>query len=534
MFTISRFLKDFSLSVACTSFVTALSSFAYRAIRYIVEKCQSVEKVEQIAQRAMLKSQMNSAFPLPQAEEEKRAAIKIQRACRLYLRRVVLRKMESEDSKAKAAVKIQSACRGHLARLQVKNVSKHLLSYALFAQAKRHLDSSENLSSLPRATSGATPVYLPQDADIVLKSCGAHRAKERLEKMRQALALCEKNAYIHLVVPQARVCGNFIIEARLPIATDGLKEQICLYMENSSRFTAAVQEFAGFMAQATLLDTSGNYPNPYGIDTEACYGRYDNLPLYLDRDEGKIGLVDLETFYLPAHRMLGAELALLICLELVRLFPQHLNEIIASVRNFYPPIEGLRQKMQKEQERVLEFFDEVYTSHLRFLLGKGITNADAQKVFEPTEERKNAITKVLCEAVNQKSVFWTGRTCISEVFERKCPAIIDLITTFLKDSLVANRQHVQQSTLSCDQLTIVRTLQFSDSTPLYGKLQQRIAQELLVLNLGNEDFTGQLAGIVTQTVFKELEKGGEIAYYSPKAYCSKGSARYVYQQCIFC
>ena len=166
----------------------------------------------------------------------------------LSLPLVISSEITPERQQTEAATKIQSMCRSYLARGELARKQSHYLSHALFEGALPYINSPfPGLSRLPKALNGKTRVYLPKELPVVLKDSGSPQNLHRFEKMQQASKICMQNEYVHLVIPKARIYGDFIIESRLPITLHDFKGQIGLYIENCEQFTNAVKEFTGFL-----------------------------------------------------------------------------------------------------------------------------------------------------------------------------------------------------------------------------------------------------------------------------------------------
>ena len=128
---------------------------------------------------------------------------------------------------------------------------------------------------------------MPDNLPIVLKQSGSPENRKRFNKMKQAREICDESNYPHLVIPTARIHGNFIIESRLPIMKDhNMKVQIGFYLDNVEKFTEAVEEFTGFLCQARLYDITGGTNDAYSTLSAVPIGRYDNVAMYLEKGVG--------------------------------------------------------------------------------------------------------------------------------------------------------------------------------------------------------------------------------------------------------
>lgn len=217
-----------------------------------------------------------------------------------------------------------------------------------------------NINSLQRAPFGTSEVYFSENSSIVLKKTGLGTSQDRIRvnTMEVARNKCKEKNCQNLIIPEACVYEGFIIESKLPIImyktrAEMTKAQIGLYMENHEKFSLAVQEFTRFLHQTSLFDIVGG-KNPYAPFSETPLGRYDNLPLYLQNDQGKIGLIDLDGFRVdenPDTREYFSK-----CKNLVHLFPLHLEEIFVEATQFDPGIKDFYEQLEAESEKALAGF----------------------------------------------------------------------------------------------------------------------------------------------------------------------------------
>ena len=455
---------------------------------------------------------------------------------RSALKQLQVEKLERQ--KSAAAIKIQSIWRGHLGRIKVEKARKHVLSYALLEKAKPYVDIPSNREDVPRASSGKTAVYLPKELPIVLKQSGSPKNQERFDQMRQGRDICERNGYEHLVIPKARIYGNFIIESRLPIAMHGTKEQIGLYIENRERFTRAVQEFTGFLCQSSFYDITGGSNDPYGTLSKTPVGRYDNIALYLEEDQGKIGLIDLERFT-PECSKWQKEWCFFKCQDAVHLFPYHLDEIMSVAKRFDPDIESYRGDLELEKAEALKRFKLVYEDHLEFVKKKGIRFEDPISFEKLGIVRIEQLKKVIEEELRKKHEDVSFKGCLGEMpdvtliafNEKAFPQILDatykLINCILEFNLEGQKGNGDISTNS--QLLSLRTLEFGNQYVVYEEFIKSTSKSLEMFVFKSHFTIRRFLNFLLDVILKELEKGGEIAYYNP----SFGNEGYV-TQCVFC
>lgn len=441
----------------------------------------------------------------------------------------------SETQKKVAAIKIQSIWRGYSARVKAEKVKKPLLEYALLERVKPYIDTPSSLQDMPRASSGKTQVYLPKELPIVLKQSGSPENQKRFNQMKQGLDICERSGYDSLVIPKARVYRNFIIESRLPITVHGTKEQIGLYIENREKFARAVKQFTGFLCQSCFYDLTGGSNDPYGTLSKTPVGRYDNIALYLEEDQGKIGLIDLEQFS-PGCSQSREEWCFFRCRDAVHLFPYHLDEIMNVAQKFDSNIEAYRNILEQERDEALKRFKIAYEDHLNFIKEKNITFENPIKIVAIKPIRKEKIKEALVSVIRKEHNNGCYRNCLGEqqekivaLFEKAFPKILDLTTAFLLEILKKRLDSTKEVISSYRQLLSCRTLRFSSSSKWYQNLQQQVASELQMLKIEDEFNKESFASLIIQGIFQELANGREIAYYNP----SFGYGGYA-TQCIFC
>lgn len=577
MVNVSNFVNDHIPLCVCTLGTAILGYLGYHAVRWVINKCHKIEKIDLVAQKSIgvasevhLPSSNNTHSelrqdPLSQSdsnpsvnkvqvdkialkqESEKQkefAPTKIQSAYLGNAACLTLKKLQSEkpeEQKSAAAIKIQSIWRGHSARVKAEKARKQLLNYVLLEKAKPYVDIPSNRQNLPRASSGKTPVYLPKELPIVLKQSGSPKNQKRFDQMKQGRDICEKSGYENLVIPQARVYGNFIIESRLPITMHGTKEQIGLYIENREQFTIAVKEFTGFLYQSCYNDITGNYgTDPYCTLSKSPIGRYDNIALYLENGEGKVGLIDLERFS-PGCNKLQKNWSFSRCRDAIRLFPYHIDEILSVAKNFDPDIENYRKDIEIERDEVLKRFKLVYEDHLYFIIEKGITIKDPGK-FENLELNRKKDIQGLIERELRKlnQNYFKGilgedsDKTLARFNEKGFPQILDATCAFINTLLEMNLEKAggKSAITSRVKLLAVRSLHFELSNYLYNNpfeesIEMFVFKDSSVLfsNFQKENLVLTMLDII----LKELERGREIAYYNPQF----GYGGYA-KPCIFC
>lgn len=183
----------------------------------------------------------------------------------------------------------------------------------------------ENGSAFPRASEGATKVYLPDKMPKIVLKLAGEEAQNRLGQMKHIRQFLNSHDCTHLAIPEASIKGEFLIERRLPINT-GLYHNIELYLTYPESFNDAIREMTRLYSEHYIGDILVPQFSPFALlSGEEGYDiRFDNMPLFIEEGKGgnlvgKIGLIDLER--LEDHpRVNGLE-------ELARMFPLHLDVI---------------------------------------------------------------------------------------------------------------------------------------------------------------------------------------------------------------
>lgn len=495
MFSVSRFVKDPNFISLCCGIggIAILGYLGYHTVRWVANKCRKTEEIDCTAQAIIRKNEETTA----------------------------------------AAIKLQSFLRGCSARIQAKKARKHLLRYDLLEKAKPYVNDPSKLQDVPQASSGKTPVYLPEELPIVLKESGFLESRKRFDQMKLARGVCEKYKYDDvLVIPKVRVCKNFIIEDKLPITMHGTKEQMGIYIENPKKFTDAIKAFTDFLCRSSAFyditsrrSTSGFWgrsTDPYAALSKAEMPRYDNVVLYEEEGRGKIGLVDLEGF-VPGYDVecpQGSRYSE--CLDAVHLFPYHFNEIMEVAKKFDPNIELHREELKKERDEALKRLELAYKIHSDFAQAKGIT-LENPIVFEELgairkEQLKNTIKEKLREASKDswfKRCFDLDNTLTwfdKEGFQQILDTTYKIINAHLKYNMDRNEKPI----LSKPKLLSIRTLGF-DSKYIEEQFEASISKELLEELKSRGPFeTSGFLHLLFDTLVEELEKGKEIAHYNPK------------------
>lgn len=244
------------------------------------------------------------------------------------------------------------------------------------------------------------------------------RLKDRLKQMEACRTFCRANGFRLLVVPEGRIEDDYLRERRLPISEVSQIGQIGLYLSNSERFNGAVAEFVKFLCLAEFDDLLGS--SELSSFSEVVNARYDNASLYLEGGEGKIGLVDLESFSLmdapPSLEHIKSA-----CVTSVTFFPLHFDLILSVAESFDPHIRGEREALEEVRLKVVELFERSWIAHQRFFTLHGITPSN------PTE-RVGMSRAIQLEIID--SLIHSSEWTFGEREAALLPSILDRVERF--------------------------------------------------------------------------------------------------------
>lgn len=430
--------------------------------------------------------------------------------------------IESNPQKERAATKIQKISRGFLTRKRVEK-RWHFLNYIHFLKAKTYIQDRSKLANLTKAACGKSPVYFLSNPPLAIKQCKERKA--RFSKIKEAQELCEQSGYKDLEIPAARLFGKFIIERKLPLSHRTIdqttREQMLLYSENRENFTPAIQEFVGFLCQSKISDITGNTSDRFRHLATNRMGRYDNIGLYLEKNQGKIGLIDLEDFSSEVDKS-NKDWCFLRCQQAVSLFPYHLEEILKSAKEFDPNIEDYRQLLIEERDESLKRF-EVFEKHLNFvkekeipfdkpLAFKKLSKEKEQSLKESLEkelrnlhENENRFQGCLGDNPN-KTIASFNETAFPRLLEDVYKVFSDLLEGKMEESLLPNK-----TPSSILDLLELRSLEIQSHS-----LREFFSLSFMNMFSFREKFIASAFPLfLISFIFKELEKNKVIAYYNP-------------------
>jgi len=359
------------------------------------------------------------------------------------------------------------------------NVRINRLSCNLLEQAKHFIDEGK-IKDSPMSLTGHA--YFPKNIQVVIKD---QNSLELVEKMEQARRLCHVNGYSHLAIAQSSLYKEYILQSLLPIPPHNDKLQIGLYLEHREVFSDAIREFTGFLCQAKLEDLDNRFAHTnYNSLSKGLVPRFDNAVLYLEKSDaglkGKIALADLDYFESIKE---GTDLSHQVKTAIL-LFPHHFEEILEEARKFYPKIDEQRTSLEKVRDQVLDFHENIYGCHLKFIHTHEITPSEPAAPLQITQEKKSELIKNLTKFLNQvrKANFYSNTRQIilsswylpSSKYEKALQKMVDEIEAFISESLRKKHSNLHLPIETTEQLVAFRTL-ILDKSPLYKELVAKIA-----------------------------------------------------------
>jgi hypothetical protein len=415
---------------------------------------------------------------------------------KLIIESIVLRDAVIDDL---SAVKLQSVWRGY-------RVRRNILPKENYNLAKLFLAHCPCIEEVPRASSGITKVYLPPELSVVLKQSGKKGSEERFFIMCSARDFCLRKGYKQLVIPRALPYGEYNIEDRIPIKESKQKGQIGLYCEYKAKFTLAVQEFTKLLCQAVYPDIL-TLSHPYQRGPAIPWGRYDNIPLFLEGDMGKIGLIDLQDFHIREERPSKEEL--IVCTKTaICIFPYHLEEILAVLVDMYSEMEPEKPALEVFGAQVIHQFNMMYIDHRKFVERKGIKIEEPGAFFPIPATRKAQIQEVALKTAAETDLLEVDHEIIRPWLEEVISVLIETTFEQIRQALVKAIEEAGSIDSNIDLLSARNlTLKFKDiSACFYQEQRVKTPSTLISSHLDS------IAKFVITTLFEELGRGEELAF----------------------
>lgn len=421
----------------------------------------------------------------------------------------------------KAATIIQKYVRGYLKR-------KPFLPSYLYPQYREQCERAlKPNSNLPRANGGRTTVYLPQEVpEVVLKQSSREKAIIRFHKMQTVRSILNSQKSSHLIIPKAQLCGDFLVEERLPINVD-IYHNMGLYISQPELFDEAVRELTRLFSKRHLSDLVNrqNDFTSYIYDVNDSI-RYDNLPLYIveenGKKEGKIGLIDLEDL-----KDGGTPQALQ---DLVRIFPFHLNVIKNEAHKLKMQVN--ESSLNNYAEKGKNHMQVGFIDHLDWLKQKHVSTKISSQLFQVTPERVQELS-VLVEkeliklnqglndfAVKVLKVKVSGNFFIKNP-EKTSQELATSITPLIISNVQAEikkKQNQQLSKLSASDMTESQLVKLRSCMINRAQLYEGICKlisESQATTLEYEFEQEYIAEQLTFIIMENLVKGGEFFSFNP-------------------
>lgn len=284
--------------------------------------------------------------------------------------------------------------------------------------------------SMNRAPAGHTPVYLPAEANVVLKyerlgAANRHSLSNRVRKVAKELN-CK-----HLVVPKEYlVSKNFVVAHRLPIDTDDTRN-LQRYLKEPRLFDKAVREMTRLFSKmhfVAMTRFETHYISSWNIRTT--YLRYDNFPLYIEemygKRVGKIGLIDVEGARFETEPRLE---------DLAKAFPLHQEIIKAEANRLGMNVDCLGSKNT--------FFCSV-RSPSQYNLPSGEFVKEHKLWLERSGAPQANTMKEIPSAVQQGTIEWiekqlTNERCAGDLAKKLAPLLYSTVVDKLKLLISANQ-----------------------------------------------------------------------------------------------
>jgi hypothetical protein len=435
---------------------------------------------------------------------------------------------KSEENNA-AAITIQKYFRGYLGR-------KATLPLNLYTRYKAECKKvmGPESKSIPRAKGGKTRVYLPQNMpDVVLKYSRRAEAKIRFKKMQIVRSILRSQNSQHLIIPKANLCGEFLVEQRLPINVD-IYHNMGLYLSHPKHFNDAVRELTRLFSKVYLSDLVSYQRIPLSNSKGVYdYIRYDNLPLYLveegGKKVGKIGLIDLEHIKEePDAEGLAT---------LVRIFPLHLDIIKEEAALLKMEVNNFLLEDAATNGRI--YLKVGFEDFLMWLKAKGIAEPGiCFKDFEVSSQRVEELTALIAkellklnEGINDyaKKTGYTDKSAkdffvgdpeniAKELAKEITPLIIEGIKTALKEHKEIELKEIKVEEITESGLVSLRSTIFKREK-IFIKVIDLILSSSEKINHKKFKYldleVGDIGNQLTHIMMTELVKGGEIYYFDP-------------------
>ncbi len=440
----------------------------------------------------------------------------------------------------KAAILIQNCFRGYLTR-------KSFLPRELYARYLKECVTAlgPDSNTIPQAADGDTRVYLPQTmSEIILKHLENRPAIKRFQQMQQVRSVLHAQKSLHLVIPKVRLCGDFLVEQRLPINTDSY-HNMELYSSQPQLFDQAICELTRLFSKKYIGDLVNSCQSSPLREIVGDVVRYDNLPLYIiEKDgekEGKIGLIDLERIQ-DVEDSSSRELN-----TLVRIFPLHLDLIKKEAATLKMQLDQKSlDSLAASAEEGKKYLQVSFLDHLQWLKDKGISTNNALQIFKINPQREQELISLLKEELLKLNrgendlhkrnryigtpgkFFFTDEEKMAEELEELASEAYPLIIEQILEKTQKEKLKELSKPMSESQLVSLRS-------PSIGAFDfRKSVQELIAnhekINFKNNDClfyeACDVADQLIYAIMQELVKGGELFSFALGYYPGKLWIRY--------
>lgn len=417
--------------------------------------------------------------------------------------------LETYRGQEQHIVTLQKFCRGFLVR-------NHQLNQKTYLKCKNWGWKLLLGGKYPRVPEGRSLVYTSkQYPSLIAKHVGISDARDRwhnIFSMRKVLAQLDIK---RLCVPRARVFKEVLFEERLPVSL--YVDSMCWYKENPEAFDEAIKELLFLFKKVHCRDLvaetdapTDNFPLALKVQDRWLFPRYDNLPLFVQDGEGRIALVDLETFSRDPHPCPIEELAVM--------FPLHKQLLITEAEKLQIPFS--KKEVENSIKKGQAFFKHVL-GHQEFCKKKNVSlSRNCAPYITPEAWRFSMkVFETLKSAVQLGSPF--QRTLSSDAQERltsfsdkQWMAFSGRVTSSLLEKICVSiyqihNQEKQQA--SSEGTFLISRSPILLKQVLLGNLPQLLSSKLGLL----PDEGNTLADLCLHAVMKELVASGDIYDYDP-------------------
>jgi hypothetical protein len=286
------------------------------------------------------------------------------------------------EKKNEAALKIQKFVAPYLGLLRVS-----------LARCK---DLHDRKFQYPKISPGKTLVY--SMGRVVMKMSGLF-SQNRFHQMVIVRNLIKELNLTSIVVPKARCFTEYLVEEKLPIESDIMKNML-MYSLNPQAFNQAVGDMVTLFSKCMIYDLVNKQIRlPLnGLCDDVV--RFDNLVIYFKGQRAMIGLIDLEQLQMDLKAKPATDKQLQERLSvLVRIFPYHEDVIREKAQELSIHIDD--DKFCRSRDRGMIFYDKGAVEWHKFQ--KSVTESRVLNALENIEQdKKGVLINLLIDAVSCK------------------------------------------------------------------------------------------------------------------------------------